>query len=71
MAGTSQLAAPIRRAGVVLSQPVISTTPSTGLPLIASSTSIAARLRNSIAVGRRLLSPVEKTGNSSGKPPAS
>ena len=71
IAGTSQLAAPIRRAGVVLSQPVISTTPSTGLPRMASSTSIAARFRNSIAVGRRLLSPVENTGNSSGKPPAS
>ena len=37
-----------------MSQPVISTTPSTGLPRIASSTSIEARFRNSIAVGRRL-----------------
>jgi hypothetical protein len=71
IAGTSQDAAPMSRAGVVLSQPVISTTPSTGLARIASSTSIEARLRNSIAVGRRLLSPVENTGNSKGKPPAS
>ena len=71
IAGTSQDAAPISSAGVVLSQPVISTTPSTGLPRIASSTSIDARLRNSIAVGRRLVSPVENTGNSRGKPPAS
>ena len=71
IAGTSHDAAPISNAGVVLSQPVISTTPSIGLPRIASSTSIEARLRNSIAVGRRLLSPVENTGNSNGKPPAS
>jgi hypothetical protein len=71
IAGTSHDAAPIKSAGVVLSQPVISTTPSTGLPRIASSTSMAARLRNSIAVGRRFDSPVENTGNSRGKPPAS
>ncbi len=71
IAGTSHEAAPIKSAGVVLSQPVMSTTPSTGLPRIASSTSIDARLRNSIAVGRRFDSPFEKTGNSSGKPPAS
>ncbi len=69
--GRSQLAAPIKRAGVVLSQPTRSTTPSIGLARIASSTSMLARLRNSIAVGRRLDSPVEKTGNSRGKPPAS
>ena len=53
MVGTSQLAAPISSAGVVLSQPTSSTTPSIGLPRIASSTSMLARLRNSIAVGRR------------------
>ena len=46
------LAAPISRAGVVLSQPISSTTPSSGLARIDSSTSMAARLRNSIAVGR-------------------
>ena len=71
IAGTSQLAAPIISAGVVLSQPTSSTTASIGLPRIASSTSIAARLRVSIAVGRRFDSPFENTGNSTGKPPAS
>lgn len=35
---------------------------------MASSTSIAARLRYIIAVGRSALSPVENTGNSSGSP---
>src|SRR5471032_2723263 len=69
--GTSTLAAPISSAGVVLSQPTSSTTPSIGLPRIDSSTSMLARLRVSIAVGRRLDSPLEKTGNSTGKPPAS
>ena len=43
--------------GVVLSQPHISTTPSMGLPRMLSSTSMLTRLRNSIAVGRRLVSP--------------
>jgi hypothetical protein len=71
MAGVSTEAAPISSAGVVLSQPTISTTPSIGLPRIASSTSMAARLRYIIAVGRSALSPVENTGNSSGNPPAS
>ena len=71
MAGMSQLAAPISSAGVVLSQPTSSTTASIGLPRIASSTSMLARLRVSIAVGRRLDSPLENTGNSTGKPPAS
>ena len=51
IAGTSQLAAPISSAGVVLSQPTSSTTPSIGLARIDSSTSMLARLRNSIAVG--------------------
>ncbi len=69
--GTSQLAAPISSAGVVLSQPTISTTPSIGLPRIASSTSMLARLRVNIAVGRRFDSPLLNTGNSTGKPPAS
>ena len=71
IAGTSQLAAPISSAGVVLSQPASSTTASIGLPRIASSTSIDARLRVSIADGRRFDSPFENTGNSTGKPPAS
>ena len=43
--GRSQEAAPISSAGVVLSQPIISTTPSNGLARIDSSTSIAAWLR--------------------------
>ncbi len=71
IAGTSQLAAPISSAGVVLSQPTSSTTPSIGLPRIDSSTSMLARLRVNIAVGRRFDSPLENTGNSTGKPPAS
>ena len=61
----------MRRAGVVLSHPISSTTPSSGCALIASSTSMAARLRKSIAVGRIVTSPSEETGNSSGNPPAS
>ena len=71
MVGMSTLAAPISSAGVVLSQPTSSTTASIGLPRIDSSTSIEARLRVSMAVGRRFDSPFEKTGNSTGKPPAS
>ena len=71
MVGRSQLAAPISNDGVVLSQPISSTTPSMGLPRIDSSTSMLARLRNSIAVGRSSVSPSDITGNSSGKPPAS
>ena len=70
IAGRSQLAAPMTSAGVVLSQPQSRTTPSIGLARIDSSTSIAARFRNSIAVGRRLVSPSEVTGNSNGMPPA-
>ena len=65
------MAAPISSAGVVLSQPVSSTTPSIGLPRIDSSTSMLARLRNSMAVGRSSVSPSDMTGNSTGKPPAS
>lgn len=45
IAGTPALAAPISAAGVVLSQPVSSTTASIGLARICSSISIAARLR--------------------------
>ena len=71
MVGRSTLAAPIRSAGVVLSQPTSSTTPSSGLARIDSSTSMLARLRYIIAVGRSSVSPSDITGNSSGKPPAS
>src|SRR5947209_20076051 len=69
-AGMSQLAAPMTSDGVVLSQPHMRTTPSIGLARIDSSTSMLARLRNSIAVGRMMASPSEVTGNSTGKPPA-
>ena len=71
IAGRSTDAAPIRSAGVVLSQPARSTTPSMHLPRIASSTSMAHRLRYIIAVGRRVDSDGENTGNSTGRPPAS
>ena len=70
MAGMSALAAPISRAGVVLSQPPSSTTPSSGFALMDSSTSMLIRLRKSIVVGRMLYSPRDMTGNSIGKPPA-
>ena len=71
MVGRSQEAAPISREGVVLSQPMSRTTPSQGLPRMDSSTSMLARLRKSIAVGRNNTSPRDITGNSRGKPPAS
>jgi hypothetical protein len=45
MVGMSTLAAPIISEGVVLSQPISSTTPSIGLPRMLSSTSMLARLR--------------------------
>ena len=69
--GRSTLAAPMMSAGVVLSQPQRSTTPSIGLARIDSSTSMLIRLRNSMAVGRRLVSPLDITGNSTGNPPIS
>ena len=47
-AGRSQLAAPMSRAGVVLSQPTSSTTPSSGWARMDSSTSMLTRLRYSI-----------------------
>lgn len=69
-AGRSTDAAPIRYAGVVLSQPASSTTPSSGFERSVSSRSIAMRLRSSIAVGRTSGSPAEVVGNSNGTPPA-
>ena len=71
MVGRSTLAAPMSCAGVVLSQPERSTTPSTGLARMDSSASMLMRLRNSIAVGRMSVSPSDIVGNSSGKPPPS
>ena len=70
IAGTSTLAAPMRLAGMVLSQLARRTTPSTGLPRISSSTAMAIRFRYSIAVGLMIGSPREITGISTGKPPA-
>ena len=70
MAGRSADAAPMSMAGVVLSQPDMSTTPSMGSPRIISSTSIDMRLRQYMDVGERKNSPREIVGNSSGKPPA-
>jgi hypothetical protein len=56
-AGRSTDAAAISSAGMVLSQPPSSTTPSTGLARSISSAAIAARLRHSIAVGFTSVSP--------------
>ncbi len=64
------LVAPSKSAGVVLSQPPISTTPSTGWPRNNSSASIAKRLRYSMVVGLRKDSDSDSAGNSIGKPPA-
>ncbi len=69
-AGRPTLAAPMSMAGVVLSQPDSSTTPSSGLARISSSTSMAMRLRYSMAVGRIRVSPVAMVGNWSRRPPA-
>ena len=70
-AGRSTDAAPMTRAGIVLSQPPSSTAPSTGLARSSSSVAIAAMLRHSIAVGRTSVSPSETMGRLSGTPPAS
>jgi hypothetical protein len=64
------LVAPSSSAGVVLSQPPISTTPSTGWPRSNSSASIASRLRYSMVVGFCSDSDSDSAGNSTGKPPA-
>ncbi len=71
MVGRSTLAAPMSCAGVVLSQPHRSTTPSIGLPRSDSSTSIDMRLRQIMVVGFINDSPSDIVGNSSGRPPAS
>ena len=69
--GRSTDAAPISRLGVVLSQPTRQTTPSIIWPRMVSSTAMAARFLNIIAVGRKALSLTENTGTMIGKPPAS
>ena len=70
-AGRSTEAAAMSRAGIVLSQPPSSTAPSTGLARSSSSAAMAARLRQSMAVGRTWVSPSDTTGRLSGTPPAS
>ena len=70
IAGISALAAPINRAGVVLSQPPRRTTPSRGFAVIDSSTSMLRRFLYSMVVGFMLYSPNDMTGNSIGNPPA-
>ena len=55
-------AAAISSAGIVLSQPPSSTSPSIGLARNISSIAIAAMLRQSIAVGFTWVSPSETTG---------
>ena len=70
-AGRSTEAAAMSSAGMVLSQPPSSTSPSTGLARNISSAAIAAMLRQSIAVGRTSVSPSDTTGRFSGMPPAS
>ena len=70
-AGRSTDAAAMSSDGIVLSQPPSRTTPSIGFARSISSMAIAARLRQSIAVGRTWVSPSETTGRFSGTPPAS
>ncbi len=70
-AGRSTEAAAMSSDGMVLSQPPSSTTPSMGLARSISSVAMAARLRQSMAVGRTFVSPRETTGRLSGTPPAS
>jgi hypothetical protein len=69
MAGRSTLAAAISSAGMVLSQPPSSTSPSIGLARNISSIAIAAMFRHSMAVGRTRV--CETTGRFNGIPPAS
>ncbi len=71
MEGMSVEAAAISRLGVVLSQPTIRTAPSMGWARMASSIARAAKLRNIMAVGRKVFSDAENTGTSTGNPPAS
>ena len=70
MAGMSAEIAPISSAGMVLSQPPIITTASSGSALIISSTSIAIRFRSSIEVGYENASCSETVGNTNGSAPA-
>src|SRR5712672_2590655 len=71
IAGMSAETAPISSAGMVLSQPPIRTTESSGSALTISSTSIDIRLRSSIELGNEKASCSEMVGNTKGRPPAS
>ncbi|GAA4773673.1 hypothetical protein GCM10025784_21620 [Citricoccus nitrophenolicus] len=70
MAGTPALSAPMIWAGMVLSQPPSSTTPSMGEARTISSTSMDIRLRRYMDEGRENGSEREIVGNSRGRPPA-
>ena len=70
IAGRSMLMAPIKRPGVVLSQPPINTTPSIGCERSSSSHSIARKLRYIMVLGLTITSPSESAGISIGCPPA-
>ena len=70
IAGTFADAAPISCAGMVLSQPPISTTASIGCARTISSVSIAIRLRNIMLVGCRKISPSDVVGKARGRAPA-
>ena len=69
--GTLALIAPISAPGTLLSQLARMTSPSSGLARTSSSTSIASRLRYSIALGFMRSSPSEMVPNSAPIPPAS
>ncbi|MNU95702.1 hypothetical protein D3C71_857240 [compost metagenome] len=68
--GRPALMAPMMRPGVVLSQPPMSTAPSTGWLRSSSSVSMARKLRYSMVVGFTKDSDTEMAGSSTGKPPA-
>ena len=71
IAGISTVAAAINSAGVVLSHPIVSTTPSIGYPKRTSTNPKYWRLRSNAAVGRLPVSWIGCTGNSMGMPPFS
>ncbi len=68
--GMFALIAPISAPGTLLSQLARMTRPSSGLALTISSTSMASRLRYSIALGFIRSSPSDIVGNSTPAPPA-
>ncbi len=70
IAGRSIEIAPMMSAGVVLSQPPMSTAPSAGYERSTSSVSIARKFRYSIVVGFWNTSDNVMTGSSTGNPPA-